>query len=1643
MTGPSHRVILSVEKSSSTGVIKRCFSTKVFLPSTDNVEIKDVAAVMAETRRATRSGSFGALGGIEGKICVCETKDIGSLKDALLYAKKGKALAMIVTKEPTQLVTVPTVLISFDQLRRIKGDLPRGFISLTYTSGSYDTLQATLVLQRMGVEEGLLAGRIHVPTNTMDHHVHDQGWTCEAVLLRNREGKIVEFLNKDDIAGKMCLVEGCKDNHDFTQVVKLSGQYGAIALLTTYENPPLQDIPLPVVVVKKNHYRQMNQAGMKVCFKYKSNAQKRLPSLESQALPAAPPKSYVSAVQDGLKSPSNRQSQTKHENKSFFGRMSSAVTDVGRSIGILKYTPESDTKFKTIVAAGTDWSKDLRLYYDALDLLEWIGSIKKEEDRQAELEALNRAIGDMINDHNGRGDIMMIAFCAQLRHMLSPGASRQLLLENTIELIKNIKIDGNESTSFSLDSKRDDLDKFVGELVKNLSTKSLSKSSLKGFVVNALWIQIHQCQSFKIGRWNPSKSIPVHSIIMDERETLLTFISLSRFNTLAMYTATSFQDICAFFSGESKVIVLRMGIKSLQRLYKNDKTSRMEWQEKFGLMKECTAISLLDRFDVENDDNTSTTETDFIKCIIERIERNRFRAFGDFDCIYKSLQIDSQLIDVTTEMMIKSICTHLRDRRSVPSPTTVSELLKTDIGRCLLWNQQGFNTLKSYVEQGLFSSYGEEKEKLALLGEVYSSFVQSEFCSKDDASTSILNAIRNCIRNTQDHYSLFLSVMDVSQHIQDVFYDGDEPSFTSFIGEMMVRESSICSTIRSSPSMLSHVTSRLQARTQGRLSHFLYQELVSGLKSECEAVESALTFYESVLEGDIGLPSDARNIVYEIILSSFRSKNPSSVHDLINFTAPILKKIHGALVTISTDKSCGEIYYMESDACLDVIQSVVRKWYEQFEKDKLNRAELLQVSSILTYADQEVLTSILGSHFPSPNDIGEKNVEMEALIETTRSSLHFSVAKDDDTFTVSIHDLASHYRIKIDSPLSQLILKYLSNSNPDVDLSSIRRESKYILDFMSSHEKELQAASHFRFIRSALFQNEIGVWTEIYLEDFLAKVSASLQKLKCLLSPVATFSSVSGAAGVLESNNVEFDCEMTAIVSLLGIDDGIQEGLNDVMTLAKVAKQLGNFVECCQLYKFAFTECDEYFNNLKAVCSQMNGDEGKNWDIEQSLAAGRNIVQILLPTLPISTELSVQLQRYRPVIDFFDALRHCSSVFGLAREKGWFGKKGLSSFYQEYENVTNVLNQKQSYEMEVLNRLEPTIQCISVVGGNLECERVATLLETLGNNDHFSHQNITAMKTIQENICKIQDWLSEGMDDMAAIHGKFALIQSSGRVIISSEDSVDEATLPKRDISLHFSQSDGSNAIMDASEVRELLQHLGFATHENDESRMNVESFVRVYEHCCKVKESQQTMADVGYGGNNAMKRFEFILSEDSEDLALKWLDEVGKMIEDWKGWLGRLRSSNRYSLLFWRDELRCIYTCLCNIGSGQGNEESVEWQLLMSILSKIPLKTNCSNLIAKYASEDQFDGSWLEDVSIFVSECGDQDTLTSSLGENGIVIHKVDCLDCTNFAAQLQVLYQIYKVSSNLSYHCIFDLEFVTQGCCLNSSSHVLVACQ
>merc|ERR1712194_971548 len=217
------------------------------------------------------------------------------------------------------------------------------------------------------------------------------------------------------------------------------------------------------------------------------------------------------------------------------------------------------------------------------------------------------------------------------------------------------------------------------------------------------------------------------------------------------------------------------------------------------------------------------------------------------------------------------------------------------------------------------------------------------------------------------------------------------------------------------------------------------------------------------------------------------------------------------------------------------------------------------------------------------------------------------------------------------------------------------------------------------------------------------------------------------------------------------------------MALAMILEPLQKFVDCCKTHKFTFVTRDENFSDLAAICEKLVGEEGPGLDVGECYNMRLSIADLLMPNTA-SLELDHRLKSCLPTLQFFDTLRYCSTVFSMAKDRMWFGGDGLKTFYEEYTNVSNVFKSNTSFESEVLDRLEPTMRAISAVGGALGCCSVANLLEIL--QDNVDILKLDEMRLVQDNITKIQDWFSEGMDDMAAILTKFGFTKPTVSKII-------------------------------------------------------------------------------------------------------------------------------------------------------------------------------------------------------------------------------------------------------------------------------------
>ena len=222
------------------------------------------------------------------------------------------------------------------------------------------------------------------------------------------------------------------------------------------------------------------------------------------------------------------------------------------------------------------------------------------------------------------------------------------------------------------------------------------------------------------------------------------------------------------------------------------------------------------------------------------------------------------------------------------------------------------------------------------------------------------------------------------------------------------------------------------------------------------------------------------------------------------------------------------------------------------------------------------------------------------------------------------------------------------------------------------------------------------------------------------------------------------------------------------------------------------------------------------------------------------------------------------------------------------------------------------------------------------------------------------------MDDVAAIHSKFAMIMKSGRFILKVE---------LLDVSLTLQywrspQSDDEMHIMSQDKIEELVQYLGF-TNYNEENSLGSNAFIDMYRKLLQIKDMIQLMLCIGYRLSASTMEYD-VASLTSPDAIEEMLKKCEEDVAQCENWRREMQLRYKYSLLFYTDELSYIYQRLTEARciARHENEEvrgSECVARMMEAISRLSFQlvhnSDCLELIIEHINIDPPDEiSWLED---------------------------------------------------------------------------------
>ncbi|KAL7555253.1 hypothetical protein ACHAWF_018911 [Thalassiosira exigua] len=1663
----SVQVLVEIEQGTA---IKRWLS-QALVPLGKHPLSIDVSgkAFYAQLERKTRSSEhrFSESSGEEarGKICVCESFDTRSTDQAVQFAEKFGSRALLVAHEPDVGVTVPTVLVSQQQFKDI-GGFPDATISVVYISGSYKALDVMIEAKRVSIDSKPVdwQSKMFVSTSMAEKASSNLtfGVMVDAarLIFRGPDNKIAHD-DYSQFSGKVCLFHACYHG-DTNQAVEIFTGCGARALFICCKEAPdwcSIRLSLPVVLVDREQFGALKRAGglysddLGVTFSYgESNSTAKgnevdppshvpspLPPSDSEST-ISPRKesSYAEAAQRGANSHQSHQEERNFgrdppESPGFWGGVVNNVTSVVGNVtkAFVGYSPKSKDDFNSILRrGGTSWSYDgppHTSFVDAMTILARIRKLKSKTEQQDEIKVLVEAICKMTEKQSFVGDVLVMVFSAQIFSLKLEHSEVINLTNAMVVMVESILVDPKGPKPLKeMPNHRKILEQRLCLLTRSLSGRN--RSNLQKFVLNVIWIRCDHCVALRDGLWTDLKQVTSLEYIERSQETILSFMDHAQFNTLIITSiARNLADVCNYFDKADTVPIRFKAVGKLREMYERNQMTKQEWMNEFGVSRELTMLKLVERLEA-----TASTRT-LIGAVVNDASFDSAHTFQGLDDIYSSLDTDCKLHDVIIDEIATSLRRSLNKRwMSCPTPAEVSDVLQTHVG-LLLINKEGWNSITAFCSR-LARTHHSEKDNLKLIGHIFDLFVGlQDWTDKSSLIDELMGVLSQCVTSSPSGPHAFaVNAFEVANCWRDIFTDPEEEDsqlLCSLLGHLVISRSGLAAHIFQNPSKLLDITGLHYGTSSGKtFSECLSKELIQQLTLQCTKIENAVNFCINA-SSSTGQTADLKGLCSDIIMKSFSQWRPSSLTMLLQVDGQTLKHAHQYL-----GESTEGMMHAGS------IERIISSWISDYSDNGIDVHVIGQVSCVVTEEKGDVLAEISGEAFPTKIALEEKMAAIESMIDTIRHLLTFSSQKDGASCSYSLLDLATTYRIKDEngSFVSDMIAKYLHGTDPVVSLANLHRDRDRADAFLHSWSKELHAATYFATNKSVLFEHEMGVWVDTLALNFLAKMSSTLGYFASLLSPAATFSDISKAAAVIAERSVGAESEIRAINSFSHGTEAQASTLAcllDGMALAMVLNPLQKFLDCCEAHKFDFVTSDSSFSDLIDICGRLVSEEGSRSTANECHEMGVQIADILVSESgSASSNLRDRLRICLPILQFFSALRTCGAVFSMARERMWFGEEGLQTFYKEYTNVSNVFKSHRSFENEVLDRLEPTVRAISVVGGALGSISISSLMEML--KDNCDILKLDEMRLVQANISKVQDWFSEGMDDTAAVISKFALVQSSGSFIIRSESLESQSSehpMTKRVIALQYSRSQTSNSEVESmaeDEIQEFVQHLGFVNHATGESTDAAVRFTDSFNELLKIKESQQAMLNVGFKDDFSALTVEYDPHQHDNAALVDLLEESEQRLKACTDWLKEVRSRYRYSLLFWMDELRRIFGYMVELRSMSiGLHEQLEGantkpvRMILELLSRlspdVSRNEECSRLLLEYIVDQPSSTiSWLEDVSNLVHECG---LLSERLHiscfqavdracHKKLVIHKINCCDDLVFCAPLHLLTHIYK---------------------------------
>jgi hypothetical protein len=484
-----------------------------------------------------------------------------------------------------------------------------------------------------------------------------------------------------------------------------------------------------------------------------------------------------------------------------------------------------------------------------------------------------------------------------------------------------------------------------------------------------------------------------------------------------------------------------------------------------------------------------------------------------------------------------------------------------------------------------------------------------------------------------------------------------------------------------------------------------------------------------------------------------------------------------------------------------------------------------------------------------------------------------------------------------------------------------------------------------------------------------------------------------------------------------------------------------HFILCCDQFGFAIASSDVNFAALRRDVEEFYGDKADESTLDKCLDFFQHLYRFLCPGTPLDDPIAEReaLLVVFPLLELLATISQYPELWAYASEMEWFGEEGLKRFYEEYGNVTNVLlGDSASYEMSLLDAMEPAMRLVSAIGNLRETTNMLVLFERFtANQDIVIGMNGSIgqdIRQVHSRLSEIKDWFSNGVDEVAAAHSVYNAAHRSGTYFIAGQDNKETSESPqvhdeRYTLTLQFTVD-----TTDTSDIRRLqgealnqfIQQLGMIQNENSGTSSEMQAFVDLYQLLSCAARNLLTMQSVGYE-KLSISNFTCRAGSGFFEEASVLLKKTESYMRGFKSWLRSTREIYKVSTLFFTEELRGVYELVQAIGRNEVEPGILTqslarlrpmWNTEIDERRELDILQRC--LTAFRNRSDAQARSWLIEVSQLLTniheEMGVAEVVLAAPCRSNVVLHSLRCRDDEEPQALLAILQYIFKVRINSS---------------------------